>query len=57
MPTTNLACLLVILIETQRKAVVNSPFQCGKDLRELEDWLEAQPQRFFCSELRLTLTT
>jgi 8-oxo-dGTP pyrophosphatase MutT (NUDIX family) len=46
MPTTNLACLPVTLTETQRKAAVNSPFQSGKDARKLEDWLEAQPQRF-----------
>jgi hypothetical protein len=32
--------------ETQRKAAVNSPFQSGKNVRELEDWPEAQPQRF-----------
>jgi hypothetical protein len=57
MPTTDLADLLVTLTGTQRKAAVNSPFQSGKDPRELENWLEAQPQRFFCSELRLTLTT
>jgi hypothetical protein len=37
----------VTLTETQLKAAVNSPFQYGKDAREPEDWLEAQPQRFF----------
>jgi ADP-ribose pyrophosphatase YjhB (NUDIX family) len=57
MPTTNLAGLPMTLTETQRKATINSPlFQYGKDPRELEDWLEAQPQRFLCLELRLTLT-
>jgi hypothetical protein len=45
-PTTNLACLHVTLTKTQRKAAVNSPFQSGADARDLEDWLEAQPQRF-----------
>jgi hypothetical protein len=45
-PTTNLAGLYVTLTETQRKAAVNSPFQSGADARDLEDWLEAQPQRF-----------
>jgi hypothetical protein len=46
MHTTNLGGLLVTLTETQRKAAVNSPFQSGADARDLEDWLEAQPQRF-----------
>jgi hypothetical protein len=46
MPTTNFACLPMTLIETQRKATVTSPYQYGKHARELEDWLEAQPQRF-----------
>jgi hypothetical protein len=45
MPTTSLAGLHVTLTKTQRKAAVNSPFQFGKNARELEDWLEAQPQR------------
>jgi hypothetical protein len=45
-PTTNFAGLLVTLTETQRKAAINSKFQCGRDPRELKDWLEAQPQRF-----------
>jgi hypothetical protein len=36
----------VTLTETQRKAAFISPFQSGKDSSELEDWLEAQPQRF-----------
>jgi hypothetical protein len=27
-------------------AAINSKFQFGRDPRELEDWLEAQPQRF-----------
>jgi hypothetical protein len=46
MPTTNLAGLPVTLTETQRKAAVNSPFQSCAYARDLEDWLEAQPQRF-----------
>jgi hypothetical protein len=46
MPTTNLDGLHVTLTETQRKATVNSPFQYGENARDLEDWLEAQPQRF-----------
>jgi hypothetical protein len=36
----------VTLAETQRKAAINSPLQFGRDANELEDWLEAQPQRF-----------
>jgi hypothetical protein len=36
----------VTLTENQRKASVTSPLQSGKSARELEDWLEAQPQRF-----------
>jgi hypothetical protein len=46
MPTTNFVGLPVTLTETQRKAAVNSPLKSGKFPRELEDWLEAQPQRF-----------
>jgi ADP-ribose pyrophosphatase YjhB (NUDIX family) len=46
MPTRNLAGLPVTLTGTQRKAAINSPFQSGGNARELEDWLEAQPQRF-----------
>jgi ADP-ribose pyrophosphatase YjhB (NUDIX family) len=46
MPTTNLAGLPVTLTETQRKAVVNSPFQSSADASNLKDWVEAQPQRF-----------
>jgi ADP-ribose pyrophosphatase YjhB (NUDIX family) len=46
MPTTNLACLHVTLTETHRKATIDSPFHSGADARELEAWLEAQPQRF-----------
>jgi hypothetical protein len=45
-PTTNMASLPVTLTETQRKAAINSPFQYGAYARDLEDWLEAQPQRF-----------
>jgi hypothetical protein len=36
----------VTLTETQRKAAINSPYQSGGNARDLEDWLEAQPQRF-----------
>jgi hypothetical protein len=36
----------VTLTETQRKAAINSPLESGPDANELEDWLEAQPQRF-----------
>jgi hypothetical protein len=46
MPTRNLVGSPVTLTETQRKAAINSPFQSGGNARELEDWLEAQPQRF-----------
>jgi hypothetical protein len=46
MPTTNFAGLHVTLSETQREAAVNSPLQSGRFPRDLEDWLEAQPQRF-----------
>jgi hypothetical protein len=46
MPTHNLAGLRLTLTETQRKAAINSPLQNGKVANELEDWLEAQPQRF-----------
>jgi hypothetical protein len=53
MPTSNLAGLTVILTETQRKAAINSPFQSSDNARNLEDWLEAQPQRF----LLLGITT
>jgi hypothetical protein len=44
-PTTNFAGLPVTLTETQRKAAINSPMQYGCFPRDLEDWLEAQPQR------------
>jgi ADP-ribose pyrophosphatase YjhB (NUDIX family) len=46
MPTQNLAGLPVTLTETQRKAAIDSPYQFGGSARDLEDWLEAQPQRF-----------
>jgi 8-oxo-dGTP pyrophosphatase MutT (NUDIX family) len=46
MPTHNLAGLHVTLTETQRKAAINSPLQSARVANELEDWLEAQPQRF-----------
>jgi hypothetical protein len=46
MPTRNLAGFPVTLTETQRKAAINSPFQSSDNARNLEDWLEAQPQRF-----------
>jgi hypothetical protein len=46
MPTRNLAGLHVTHTETQRKAAINSPFQSGDNVHNLEDWLEAQPHRF-----------
>jgi hypothetical protein len=45
-PSTNFADLPVTLSETKRKAAINSKFQYGREPHELEDWLEAQPQRF-----------
>jgi hypothetical protein len=46
-PTTNFGGLPVTLTETQRKAAMNSNFQSSREpARELEDWLEAHPQRF-----------
>jgi hypothetical protein len=46
LPTTNFVGLPVTLTETQRKAAVNSPLQFGRFPRDLEEWLELQPQRF-----------
>jgi hypothetical protein len=46
MPTHNLAGLRVTLTETRRKATINSPLQNGRVANELEDWLEAQHERF-----------
>jgi ADP-ribose pyrophosphatase YjhB (NUDIX family) len=46
MPTCNLAGLPVTMTETQRKAAINSPLQSCDNPCNLEDWLEAQPQRF-----------
>jgi hypothetical protein len=58
MPTRNLVGLpLTRLIETQRKASINSPFQSGENARNLEDWLEAQPHRYFCLVIRFIRTT
>jgi hypothetical protein len=45
-PTTNFVGLTTTLHETQRKAAINSPYHSDRDARELENWLEAQPQRF-----------
>jgi hypothetical protein len=45
-PTTNFVGLSVTLIQTQREATINASHQLGRDSRELEDWLEVQPQRF-----------
>jgi hypothetical protein len=45
-PTTSFDGLPVTLTETQRKAASNLKFQFGREPRELEDGLEAQPQRF-----------
>jgi hypothetical protein len=45
--TTNFVGLTVTLIETtQRKVTINSRYKSSRDARELEDWLEAQPQCF-----------
>jgi hypothetical protein len=33
-------------METQRKAAINSPLQFGRFPREMEYWLDPQPQRF-----------
>jgi ADP-ribose pyrophosphatase YjhB (NUDIX family) len=46
MPMRSLVGLPMTLTETQRKAAINSPFQSGENARNLEDWLEAQSQRF-----------
>jgi hypothetical protein len=43
---TNFDGLSVVLTETQRKVAINSRYHSSRDPRELEDWLEAQPQRF-----------
>jgi hypothetical protein len=45
-PTTNFVGLTITLTKTRRKAAINSRYQTCHDTRELEDWLEAQPQRF-----------
>jgi hypothetical protein len=42
--TTNFDGLLVALNETQCKVATNYKFQFGREPRELEDRLEAQPQ-------------
>jgi hypothetical protein len=53
-----MACLYYVpLTETQRKAAIVSSFQYGREPRDLEDWLEAQPQRFVMLGILLTLTT
>jgi hypothetical protein len=44
--TTNFASLTVTHSETQRKIEFNSTNQTTRDASELEDLLEAQPQRF-----------
>jgi hypothetical protein len=44
--TPNYASLIVTLTETQRKAAINSTYQIGREARELEEKLQAQPQRF-----------
>jgi hypothetical protein len=57
-PKTKFSGFSVTVIETQRMAAINYPLQSGREPRDLEDKLEAQPQRFSpCSELLLTLTT
>jgi hypothetical protein len=45
-PTTSFDGLTVTLIEKQRKAAIISRYQSRRDASELEDWLEAQSQRF-----------
>jgi hypothetical protein len=45
-PTTNFVGLTINLNETQRTAAINSRYQSDRDARELEYWLETQPQRF-----------
>jgi hypothetical protein len=45
-PTTNFVGLSVTLNETKRKAAINFRYKSCRDPRELEDWLEAQLQRF-----------
>jgi hypothetical protein len=50
-PTTNFDGLHVTLTETQRRAAINSKFQSGRQPRELEDWLAAQPQCFVLLEI------
>jgi hypothetical protein len=45
-PKTNFIGPSVTLIETQRKAAINSPSQSSREPRELEDWLEAKPQHY-----------
>jgi glyceraldehyde-3-phosphate dehydrogenase/erythrose-4-phosphate dehydrogenase len=50
-PTANCVGLSVSLTETQRKAAINSPFQSSREPRDLEDWLEVQPQLFAMLEI------
>jgi hypothetical protein len=45
-PTTNFLGMTVTLTEMQRKAAINSRYKSCRGARELEAWLEAQPQRF-----------
>jgi hypothetical protein len=45
-PTTNSLGLPVTRIETHRKAAINSRYQSSRDPHELENWIDAQPQRF-----------
>jgi hypothetical protein len=44
--TSNFASLSVTLIETQRKAAINTPYQSCQYARTREEWLEMQPHRF-----------
>jgi hypothetical protein len=44
-PTTSIDDLTVTFTETPRKAAINSRYRSDRDARELEDMLEAQPQR------------
>jgi hypothetical protein len=44
--TTNFVGLTVTLTKTERKAANNSRYQSSRDAHEIEDYLEAHPQRF-----------
>jgi hypothetical protein len=48
---TTFVGLTVTLSETQRKVAIESFYQSSRDARELEGWLEAQPQCFAMLEI------